>query len=626
MAPAPFCHLQNIWPFSILKADDLTLSNQLVRKLSVPEHTKKFIFAARVPDSHAIVYILAVQNLSKQSALDAEQLIKEVQPNAVVCLVASSALAELKDASNLPTDQAHNVPTSSFGVLKKCLINKISKEQFEKFAKCQVLGEIFGIGLYGHFFAAKEAAEEIGSQFILLEIPYEQSNAQPLHDIETGKVAPHVDSSSSKQTQMVSLALPSIRSLFKKETNAAQVEGQSDSKCGLEAQKGMPSGSVPKQREDESKVPKQSEDESKIPIQSKDESKPKCDYEAPPFAQAIYPVLVDLHDIFSIIPAIKQALTSAQEMLSSVNKGVPVDSKVLSEVHTFRIAIEALRTTLNDSARFPLKDKKKISRLEFSQVSSEETSNAICAQAIKNQAIKFGSLVAIVDAGKLSGLRKHWTTPVPPEIADLTDQCFTHYSNDDADEKIETELMTDEHKVAVGAGATAVIRSTYLLKSVPAYALIKLATSKLPASVKFGLEQLQRTAEIGGKPSNLNLSASAEMIRSMALGLITLAEKTGLLAVQTSFYELMRRKQGSSVRLRPLTAFCCSMATCTGFMLYKDGIRCVADSVASFPTIASMGRGLESMQQASEEVRKRHGSRAQATLQSLLSNLKIKIQ
>jgi len=178
MASAIFSHLQNMWPFSIPKTDDSKLSNQLVRKLSVAGHTKKFIFAAWEPDSHAIIYILAAQNLSKQSALDAEQLIKEVQPKAVVCLVASLALPEIQEEDkSLPGDQANNVPISSFGGLKKYLVDKTSKEQYERFARCQILGETFGIRLYGQIFAAKKAAEEIGSQFILLESPYERSSA-----------------------------------------------------------------------------------------------------------------------------------------------------------------------------------------------------------------------------------------------------------------------------------------------------------------------------------------------------------------------------------------------------------------------------------------------------------------
>ncbi|ONK77775.1 uncharacterized protein A4U43_C02F10400 [Asparagus officinalis] len=151
-------------------------------------------------------------------------------------------------------------------------------------------------------------------------------------------------------------------------------------------------------------------------------------------------------------------------------------------------------------------------------------------------------------------LRRHWATPVPLEIASLTDLCFTHYFC--RDEDTETEILAD-NPIALGA------RATSLLKVVPFYALVKLAIFKLPVPVKFGIERLQRSAGIanaGVKTCPVSLS-----------GLFSLAERTGLLAVQTSFYEMMRRR---SVKIVPLAIFSGSMATCRGFMVYKDGILC----------------------------------------------------
>jgi len=181
-------HLQNLWPFSILKSDDLKISNQLVQRLSIPEQTKQFVFAVREPDSNVVVYLLAAQNLSEQSAIDAEYLIKEVQPKAVVAQVSPAALHEIQiEEKNLTDDQVNNIPTSSLGVLKRCLTDKINKEQYDKFAGCQVLREIFGIGFYGHFFSAKRAAEEVYSHFLLLESPYESGcTGQPPGTAATG--------------------------------------------------------------------------------------------------------------------------------------------------------------------------------------------------------------------------------------------------------------------------------------------------------------------------------------------------------------------------------------------------------------------------------------------------------
>jgi hypothetical protein len=65
------------------------------------------------------------------------------------------------------------VPASPFQVIKRCVTEKRSKDQYVKAAACQVLQEIFWVGFYGHLLAAKGAAEETGSCFLLLESPYD---------------------------------------------------------------------------------------------------------------------------------------------------------------------------------------------------------------------------------------------------------------------------------------------------------------------------------------------------------------------------------------------------------------------------------------------------------------------
>ena len=53
--------VKNLWPFSAFKFDDLTVSDGLVRKLSVPKHTKEFVFAICEPESQAVIYVLCSQ-------------------------------------------------------------------------------------------------------------------------------------------------------------------------------------------------------------------------------------------------------------------------------------------------------------------------------------------------------------------------------------------------------------------------------------------------------------------------------------------------------------------------------------------------------------------------------------
>ncbi|KAJ8505720.1 hypothetical protein OPV22_006606 [Ensete ventricosum] len=601
MALAIFSHLQNLWPFSRSKTDDLKISAQLVRKLSVPDKTKQFVFALREPDSDAVVYILSAQNLSLQSALDAEYLIKEVQPRAVVAQISPSVLADIRSEEKcLRNDQANHVPTSSFGVLKRCLMEKINKDHYESFAGCHVLHEIFGVGFYGHFLAAKRAAEDVHSHFMILESPYEKGctatsvendkdggQSFALH-IQTsgllpGKVTSAIYSSSKRicldtalQSQAIRSVIPSLDLIISKEI-------LSDHNSEVESGK----------------------------------DQPNCSF---------------------------------KKILANISDGQPVDTQTLSNVYFFRIAIEGVRIALNNAARLPMdrEGKSTSTKLEFSELPSEEKSQVLFVQALRSQARKFGSVVAIVDAGCLAGLRRHWNTSVPLKIADLTDQCFTEYYADDLDangEKVEdmrkTGLLADKPVVAVGAGATAALGASSLSKAIPASTFIKLATYKVPATLKFGFANLQRAAtvglgnilgssnplahglaSVGAKTLPWKFTASAEKIRAVTHTMIASAERTSLLAMRTSFYEIMRRRGVRPHRFMPLATFSCSMVACTGLLAYGDGIECVAESLPNVPMIASLGRGLESLNQASKEVRKTDGSKIQEVLQTLVYNLK----
>ncbi|KAA8517318.1 hypothetical protein F0562_017611 [Nyssa sinensis] len=172
MVPSFISYLQTLWPFSPHRLDDLGVSDRIVRGLPIPEQTKQFVFAIPEPESQSIVYILAAQNLSKQAAVDAECLIKEVRPEVVVAQVTPSVLVEiLEEDSKSSNNLVNSMPTTSFEVLKGCFINKINKEIYENVAGNLVFQEIFGVGFHGHHLSAKRAAEDVGSSFLLLEAP-----------------------------------------------------------------------------------------------------------------------------------------------------------------------------------------------------------------------------------------------------------------------------------------------------------------------------------------------------------------------------------------------------------------------------------------------------------------------
>ncbi|KAB1213340.1 hypothetical protein CJ030_MR2G000726 [Morella rubra] len=628
MALAFFWKLQHLWPFSVLKYDDLRASDELVHKLSVPDQTKRFIFAVREPKTGSVIYILAAQNLSERSALDAESLIREVRPDAVVAQLGplpltetQSEVGELRDGVRAP------LPTSAFGVLKRCFLDKINKEKYENVAASVVLREIFGIGFHGHFIAAKRAAEEFGSSFLVLESPFvrfsHEDNA--LSELDTvnkfqslvsnlvpQKVGSVVLSSSeqfcltsSLQTQMVRLLSPYMD---------LSTSTFHDLSCPSE-------------------------------VGSK-EIQPRSNYEAPPFAQSIYPLLVDLHGIFIDLPSIGRALSHAQKMLLDVNRGETVDTHTISAVYTFRIAVEGLRIALNNAARLSTNKigNPNSAKIDFSELALEDKSHALFAQALRSQTKKFKTIVAVIDAGNLAGLRKHWNTPVPPEIEGLVDQLVTNCEGDEelSNQADRRRLLTGKPVVAVGAGATAVLGASSLSKVVPASTVMKVVTFKIPAALKLFLSQTQRALAVsvsktlatskvvapgvasqGAKTTSiLKATASAEKIRAVAHSVIASVEKTSFSAMRTAFYEIMRKRRVQPIGFLPWATFGCSIATCTGLLVCGDRIECAAESLPSAPSIASLGRGIQSLHRASQVVIQTDGTRIQNSIEALMYRLK----
>lgn len=617
-------YLQNLWPFSVIKPDDLRISEGLVRKLSVPENTKQFVYAIREPESQAVIYVLCVQNLSERSAVDAQCLIREVKPEAVVVQVGNSVDGDQKEelllsnSGNFEEEEEDSVPTSSVEVLKRCFVHKINKEKYENVAGRVVLREIFGVGFDGHLSAAKKAAEEVGSSFLLLESPFVKRSPSN----ECSSVGDE-----GYENRFGVFGLEAGNSLVPLKTGLL-VSANSRAFCvtndiqsqmvRLLSSHLVNSGSLQKMG---------SED---VPLQ--------LNYQVPQFAQTVYPLLSDLHDIFVDIPSIGRALACAQKMFNDVCNGNAVDTNLLSEVYVFKIAVEGLRIALNNAGRLPL-SKIGYHTTEFSELSVEDKSHALLAQALRSQAVKFKSIVAVVDASGLAGLRKHWKINIPEEVKDIVEQLVTD-SESDGDNSSRSDrkgLLAVKPVVAVGAGATAVLGASSFSKVVPASTIVKVVTFKVPASLKLIMTQTQKAlalafgksnvvapgmASSGVKSSVFKATASAEKIRAVAHGVIASAEKTSLSAMRTAFYEIMRKRRVRPVGFLPWATFGCSIATCASLLVYGDGIECAAESLPSAPSIASLGRGIQSLHQASVAVKQTENSRIQKSMESLVYRFK----
>ncbi|KAK1435292.1 hypothetical protein QVD17_01053 [Tagetes erecta] len=620
MATAILTYVQSLWPFAKIVTDDLRVSDGLVSRLEIPDETKRFVFAFREPESQVVIYVLCVQNLSERSVVDTERVVRCVKPGAVVAQVKEVEFNDVQSVGD--DDDAHLIPTSSLQVLKRCFLHKIGTDKYENVAGSLVLKEIFGCGFNGHFVAAKRTAEEVGSSFLLLESPFVniETDHSSSSDVESGngshvfglqpnslmpqKVSSMVSSSSSRY--LISDEFVYSRMLKSLMTHLIELSSDHDT--------------------------------APVNIQ------PKDDFEVPQYARSVYPLLEDLHNIFIEIPSIGRALAYAQKMLDDVRKGVSIDTQILSEVYAFRIAVEGLRIALNNAGRMPMKTGSQSPNVDFSSLPDEEKSHALLAHALRSQTKSFKSIVAVLDASTLAGLRRHWNTVVPPEIMDTVDELVAESAKDgeSKNHSDKKRKLKDKPVVAVGAGATAVIGASSLSKVVPASALVKAVTFKVPFSLKLIMTQTQKLISISASKilgptkligpnmfnsglntaSSVKAAASAEKIRTIVHSVIASVEKTSLSAMRSAFYEIMRNRRVRPIGVLPWATFACSVATCSGLLVYGDGIECVVESAPSAPLIASLGRGIESLQQASQAVEPSEISRVQKSIDSLFNRFK----
>lgn len=627
-------YLQNLWPFSVLNPDDLRVSDGFVKKLAIPESTKQFVYAIQEPESKAVIYVLCVQNLSERSAVDAQCLIREVKPEAVVVQVGNSVDGPpkeeigLSDSGNFEEDL---VPTSSIEVLKRCFMHKINKEKYENLAGRVVLREIFGVGFDGHFPAAKKAAEEVGSAFLLLESPFVKcstpSECSSVGAEGFGHKFGVLGLEEGYENRFGVFGLEAGNSLVPLRTGL-MVSANSRGFCVTNDVQSQMVRLLSLHLVNSDSLQK---------IGSEDIQQ-QLNYQVPQFAQTVYPLLEDLYNIFVDIPSIGRALACAQKMFHDVCNGDAVNTDLLSEVYVFKIAVEGLRIALNNAGRLPL-SKMGCHTTEFSELSIDDKSHALIAQALLSQTEKFKSIVAVVDASGLAGLRKHWTINVPEEVKEIVEQLVTDSENDgdNSSQSDKKGLLAVKPVVAVGAGATAVLGASSFSKVVPASTILKVVTFKVPASLKIMMTQTQKAlalafgksnvagpvmASSGVKSSVLKATASAEKIRAVAHGVIASAEKTSISAMRTAFYEIMRKHRVRPVGFLPWATFGCSVATCASLLVYGDGIECAAESVPAAPSIASLGRGIQSLHQASKAVKQTENSRIQKSIESLVYRFK----
>ncbi|GLJ21911.1 hypothetical protein SUGI_0409730 [Cryptomeria japonica] len=595
MAQWVLSRIQHLWPFASKKTDDLKVSDGLVGALLVPESTKQFVFALRDPDSLSVVYLLAAESLSERSASDAEFLVKAVKPKVVIGQIGPSSLDDVRaEESNLSSDNACSVPTSLLGVVKCCFLEKINWSKYESRAGSQVLQTIFGTGFYGHVLSAKQAAIENNSLFLFLETPYRNGQANKLDAVESEQPS---NQNGQHTSALTSFAEISQSSAFFGQVKALQGDVVLNVPMGykrypmsdsLHSSVKALASSVALSLQNSLTLDQESQAVSNARSDSSTAPSGRdADDQIPSFAHSFYSLLVDLHEMFNNLPAVDKALGCARKMLGDVEQGKEIDCQVLSQVNKFRIAVEGLRVALNSAARTPIKEEEKnLKNANFDDLPYEEKCHVLFAQALRRQARQSDTVVAIVDASSLSGIRKYWTSPVPEAIADLAEECFiSGYSDDDAngDDSESRRRLVDKPVIAVGAGAATVLGVSSFSKIVPVSSFMKIVTLKVPAIMKLGLLQTKRSAAA-------IMAAAAEKLRLATHSIIASAERSSLSAMRTAFYGIMRKRVGRASGASPWITFGGSILTCAGLLAYGDGIECAAELAPAMPTIARLGR------------------------------------
>ncbi|XP_023640816.1 uncharacterized protein LOC17889059 isoform X2 [Capsella rubella] len=565
--------LQNIWPFSILESSDLKESKKIVHSLSLPESTKNFVFAIRVPEHDSTIYILSSQSLSERSATDAEFLIREIRPGAVVAQVNKSAFGEAQvEEIVLGDGSSDSIPTSAFKVLIQCFVDKVNKEKYESVAGILVLKEIFGTSFNGHLLAAKRVAGEVGSSFLVLESPFVTIGAVEASpgEIETGGkmqglanslIPQHFGSaifSSSRRFSIANDVQARMLKLVSFQINQLNKE-LSPSRC-------VASGVSNELQSNSHEIAVEGlrialNNAGRLPIKNMgSSSRGKVQFSQLSSEDKSYALMADLlrsqAKKFKNIVAVVDA-SSLAGLRKNWKTCVPQEVKDMSEhmVQDFDSDEKA-----NDS-----KLKRLISDKPVVAVGAGAT--AIWGASSLTKAISASPFFKIV------------TFKVPVSL---------------------NLILTHTHKAVT-------------------FAFTKVAAPSKVMAPGF--------ASSGAKSTSLvKASLSAEKIRAVTHSIIASVEKTSLSAMRTAFYEIMRKRQAKPIGTLPLATFGVSLVTCAGLFAYGDGIECAAVSLPSAPSIADLGRGIQNLHEASMEVRMREGNRIQNAIESLRQRLKVKLQ
>ncbi|CAM6093437.1 unnamed protein product [Calypogeia fissa] len=636
---APWALMKLLHPFT---PDDLLESQRRKSSLNLEPSTSQFVLAlssSRAPEK--VVYVLSVEKLSERSIGDIHRLVAAVNPSSVVAFVDAQYLTGVvEEGKLLESPEGFEVPTSYFDLIRNCFLEKIKAGVYESRARLKVLISIFGTTFYGNVLAARRASEETQAVFEYLCIP---STATSSFSVDKGDEvdggASEGEAGGSKESSYAHRFLTLLSGLLGR-NDSEHLTGV-PTRVTTSPYLTLPSeelaylapnvaSSVPSKLSAVSISPAHSSGDISSSANNLSEVSDDC---CPSFAAPFYPLFLDLHQLFAQSPGVNEALKFSRKVLDSVERGDGVDHEDLSRARLFRVAVESVRLCWNSFVR---QERRVSSRpADFTQLPFEEKCQALLAHALQDQAQKFNTVVAIVDSSMVPGVRRHWNTPIPPEVAAYAEYCFVDQEVEENGEGSKTFKILDnpETKAAVvvsaGAVAAAGLISLPHWASVPTF--MKVFSFKVPTVLKLVFFQLKRQAFVssatpasnlmmpalkaaglvpssGAKAMILKSIATAEKAKAVAHGVVGAVEKASLQAIRTAFYSLMRNRQTNNLGPRPWLVLGGCLTAAAGVLLYGEEVEHAIGILPSAPAVIRLGRGLEKLEQASGKVDDYEGS------------------
>lgn len=592
--------LSFFWPSRI--SNDISVSHRLVHSLPLQPSTRYFTFALRDPQQpDSVLYILSTLLLSEQSAFDVQDLINTVKPGAVVAHVGLDA-TEVIHMEHLHAMSLKNLdmyPKSALHVLKESFHDGNNHAKYMKMAQADVIRAIFGTTFMGHVVAARQAAGESKSLFYYLESPggppESADEEESLNNNDSVGAARHVASSLGSswfsplgsRDCSVNLNSPGLKFIVS--------HVQSSLEDTLAAT------------------------HSSAEIERNDTNDTEMEYKCPEFAQLFYPFLAELYNTYKDLPGMDLALERTQKLLMDVEKGKAVNHSELAICRCFRLAAEGLRVALNRSARTPLRlEKVTSSMLQFDELPYEEKCYVLLAEALKQQLQKSQSVVAVLDAGMVAGIRKYWMTPVPDHVATLAMECLISEADEDASLEADGSKggILDKPIIVVGAGAAAAVGVASFSQWAPA---MKILSFKIPTFVKLGIAKavnpvmnwvlpsgksiLAAKSTMGSKVAVMKAVSNTGNIRAAAHSVIATAEKASLSAIRTAFYNVMRNRHRKGVGGRLWLSFGASVAACAGLLQFGEGIENVIEIIPQAYSLSLLCQGVNNVCHASDTLK-----------------------